>query len=100
MEEIQSSAPMAEAGGTSAPPPPRPPGLGDPTARPDEPVTAGSPLGPGIGPDAAGIRKPFQVANDQLRPLVNSLERIANLPSSNPETRTFVRMLKARLSDG
>lgn len=30
------------------------PSLSDPSARPDEPVTAGLPIGPGAGPDALG----------------------------------------------
>ena len=95
MESIQGGAPMAAAAGT-----PRPPALSDPTARPDEPITAGAALGPGMGPQAAGIKSDFDITNDKLRPLVHSLELIANLPQSNPETRAYVRALKARLADG
>lgn len=95
MESIQSGAEMAQAPGT-----PRPPGILDPTARPDEPITAGVPVGPGMGPQAAGIKSDFDITNDKLRPLVHSLEIIANLPQSNPETRAYVRALKARLADG
>jgi hypothetical protein len=92
MAAIQGGAPMA---GTAALPP-----LDAPTARPDEPVTAGAPLGPGIGPTAAGIQSDAQVTNEQLRPLLRSLELMANMPGSNPETRSLVRNLKARLSNG
>lgn len=95
MEEIQAGADMA-----AAPPAPRPPGLLDPTAYPEEPITAGADLGPGMGPQAAGIKSDFDITNDKLRPLVHSLEIIANLPQSNPETRAYVRALKARLADG
>lgn len=95
MESIQGGAPMAAAPGT-----PRPPALTDPTAAPDEPITAGAALGPGMGPQAAGIKSDFDITNDKLRPLVHSLEIIANLPQSNPETRAYVRALKARLADG
>lgn len=92
MEQIQGGAPMR--GRESLP------GLGDPTSRPSEPVTAGAPVGAGIGPQAAGIPDDQQVTNEQLRPVLRSLELIANLPGSNPETRSFVRNLKARLSNG
>jgi len=92
MEAIQGGADMQ---GTA--PLPRPAGLAEPTANPDEPVTAGAALGPGIGPEAAGIQSDKQATNEQLRPLLSSLELIANLPGSNAETRSFVRLLKARL---
>lgn len=96
MEAIQSGAPMAEAQA----PRPMPPGLMDPTGRPEEPITAGAEIGPGMGPQAAGIKSEFEMTNDKLRPLVHSLEIIANLPQSNPETRAFVRNLKRRLANG
>ena len=95
MEEIQAGADMA-----ATPPAPRPPGRGGPTADPAGPITAGAELGPGMGPQAAGIKSDFDITNDKLRPLVHSLEIIANLPQSNPETRAYVRALKARLADG
>lgn len=97
MEQIQSGAPMAAAQGA---PRPMPPSLTDPTAYPDEPITAGAPIGPGMGPAAAGIKSDYELTNDKLRPLVHSLELIANLPTSNPESRAFVRNLKARLANG
>ena len=95
MQEIQGGAEMA-----AAPSMPRPAALTDPTANPEEPITAGAALGPGMGPQAAGIKSDFDITNDKLRPLVHSLEIIANLPQSNPETRAYVRALKARLADG
>lgn len=96
MEAIQSGAPMAEAQA----PRPMPPGLMDPTGRPEEPITAGAEIGPGMGPQAAGIKSDFDITNDKLRPIVHSLEILANLPQSNPETRAYVRALKARLANG
>lgn len=95
MESIQAGADMAQAPAT-----PRPPGLLDPTAYPEEPITAGAAMGPGMGPQAAGIKSDYDITNDKLRPIVHSLEIIANLPQSNPETRAYVRALKARLADG
>lgn len=98
MLDMQGGAPMQGGGGGMD----RSmlPGLMDPTARPDEPVTAGAPIGAGIGPAAAGIQSDQQITNEQLRPLLRSLELVANQPGSNPETRSFVRLLKARLSQG
>lgn len=95
MESIQAGADMAQAPGT-----PRPPALTDPTANPEEPITAGAEMGPGMGPQAAGIKSDFDITNDKLRPILHSLEIIANLPQSNPETRAYVRALKARLANG
>ena len=37
-----------------------------PTQRPEEPITAGAPFGPGIGPIAAGIPSEAQMADDAL----------------------------------
>lgn len=94
MEAIQSGSPMQGGGG--APAPSLTP-LSAPTANPGEPVTAGADAGPGMGPQAAGIQSDQQVSNEQLRPLLRSLELVANLPGSNSETRSWVRQLKARL---
>lgn len=68
--------------------------------RPDEPVTAGADAGPGMGSVAAGILGEKQITDERLRPMLHSLEVMANLPGSNPETRALVRNLKARLSNG
>ena len=98
MADIQGGAPLAGGGGGTAPPPSAVP-FDAPTSNPGEPVTAGAALGPGIGPEAAGIKDDEQAALDQLRPLLKSLEFIADLPGSNQQTRTFVRNLRARLSE-
>lgn len=95
MEAIQSGADMQGTAGPSAadlvP-------FGAPTANPSEPVTAGAALGAGVGPRAAGIQNDMDATLDQLRPLVRSLERMANLPSATPQTRAYVRALKARMA--
>lgn len=96
MEQIQGGAPLAAApGGPSAadliP-------FGAPSQNPGEPVTAGAALGPGIGPEAAGIKSDSDATLDQLAGLIPSLSLIANLPSATPETRAFVRALKARVA--
>lgn len=98
MEGIQSGADMQGGGGGNTAP--TPPPLTAPTGNPDEPITSGVPVGPGLSPEAAGIPDDRQATDEQLRPMLHSLEMIANLPGSNPETRAYVRLLKARLSNG
>jgi hypothetical protein len=90
-QEVQAGAGMAQAG-------PAPVPLDAPTTRPEEPVTAGAALGPGIGPEAAGILDDEQGSLEQMRPLLASMEAIANLPGSTPQFRTFVRQLRVRLA--
>lgn len=102
MEEIQSGAAMQGGGspggdaGPPAPGPAPPPPLGADTERPDEPITAGTDVGEGIGPEAAGIQTDTEMDAAAMRPLLHSLEYIANLPGSNPATRAFVRAMKAK----
>lgn len=55
------AVPSASGGGAAGGP--SPVGFGDPTSRPDEPVTAGADLGPGPGMAALGLPDP----NDDLR---------------------------------
>jgi hypothetical protein len=96
MEGIQSGAPMQ---GTPAGPSPTDMIPFDaPTANPSEPVTAGAALGPGMGPEAAGITSDSDATLAQLKPLIRSFEMMANLPSATPETRAWVRALKARVA--
>lgn len=97
MEGIQSGAPL-QGGGNAAPSAADMIPFDAPTANPNEPVTAGAALGPGVGPQAAGITNDSDATLDQLKPLVRSLEVVANLPSATPETRAYVRALKARLA--
>lgn len=100
----QQAAPMAAAGRTSLPPdmaalmgggatP-----LTDPTALPDEPLTAGMPFGPGPGPEvlASSVSKPGPtraklLAN--LRPMM----RLAEQPDASPEFRAMVRYLRSQV---
>lgn len=85
----------ALAGNAGSTPPPLTP-LDAPTARPDEPVTAGAAVGPGPGPADAGIAPSMDAADFQnMKGLIPGLELIANLPQSNPSLRSFVRKLKS-----
>lgn len=94
MEAIQGGAPMQGGGGGTTPPPDVTP-LGAPSARPDEPVTAGADSGAGPNSAAAGILNTQQQSMAQLRPVLRSLEDMANMPGANAETRAIVRRLKA-----
>lgn len=104
MQAIQSGAPMQGGGGGNTAPAPAGPTPADmipmsaPTQNPGEPVTAGAALGPGMGPQAAGIANDESATLDQLAPMMRSFELMANLPSATPQTRAFVRALKARMA--
>jgi hypothetical protein len=93
MQAIQSGAPMA-----GAPAAPQPVPFDSGTQNPDEPVTAGAALGPGVGPQAAGIQSDDQATAETMRPLLRSLGVIANLPGSNAQTRSYYRRLAAKLT--
>jgi hypothetical protein len=99
MEQIQSGAPLAAApSGPTASDLRQAVPFGAPTQNPAEPVTAGAALGPGIGPEAAGISDDSTQTLDQLQGLLPSLAVIANLPSATPEVRAYYKALKARVA--
>ena len=71
--EAQRAVPMGrspvetQAAQTAQRPQPMLPGsFTAPTARPNEPITAGAPFGPGPGPVAAGIPDNQQIEDDAL----------------------------------
>ena len=107
MMDLQTSAPMSQE--PSAPRPsrargagqamqegPRPTPLFAPTERPDEPITAGAPFGPGPGP-AQGMSLADESAQEaqMMRRYLPALESIANSPQGTPTFRRFVRFLRA-----
>lgn len=69
----------------------QPVGLG-PTARTNEPVTAGLPLGPGAGPETLGMPDPDV---EVWRPYLPALEYMSSQPNSTITTRNFVRRLRS-----
>jgi len=101
-QEIQSGAKMESAPGPAGagPMPQMPPvtGLGEPTQRPGEPVTHGSPSGPGAGPEAAGISTDFRQQNEldasQIAQYLPSLQAAANRPGVPPSFVRFVKYLR------
>lgn len=103
MMDLQTSAPMSQA--PSAPRPSRARGAGQameegsrptplfaPTERPDEPITAGAPFGPGPGPDALSnspqSRPPAVV---KYLPYLEQATRWADTPDT---FKAFVRYLQ------
>lgn len=68
--------------------------FGGPTARPNEPVTTGAPVGPGPGPEILQGTDPNQRDIERLRPMLPALEVLASLPTTSPETRNFIRKLR------
>ena len=105
---MQSAAPMSAAGQTTARAPrPRQGGGGrigavplfSPTQRPDEPVTAGAPFGPGDGPPAMTATPTMrQMGIEEARSLVESipaLEQAANSEYGTDSFRRFVEYVKS-----
>lgn len=87
----------AGLGGATSPGPAVPPRdvtpLGAPTDRPDEPVTAGVPVGPGPGPEIANLLEDDNGAKD-LAMYLPMLEFMASQPGASSQTRNFVRRLR------
>ena len=96
----QAGAPMAAAGSPQASGPTPPDlsqvvGFGDPTQRPDEPVTSGAPTGPGPGMEALGLGNPgADPSRDYIRAQLPVLELACNLPSAGFAFRQWVRRLR------
>lgn len=91
--DIQGGARMAQGGGMPAMP--KVTGLSEPTQRPDEPVTAGAPSGPGGGLESIGYGADPQAQNKMdaqaIARYMPSLTRAANTPGVPP---SFVRFVK------
>lgn len=93
--DAQQAAPMAAGGGVDLS------GLvpmGAPTTRPEEPITAGLPFGPGAGstqPAAPANLTPDQAA--RLRSYLPVLVLLASQDDADPATKRFVRALRGEL---
>ena len=99
MAEIQSGAPMA--GGPQVTRAMLSP-LDAPSARPDEPVTAGADEGEGMSSAAAGIASPGATDIDdstrqRLLGALPTLLWLASQPQASEQTRQFVRRLRGDL---
>lgn len=76
--------------------------FGAPSQMPDQPVTAGAPLGPGMGPEGLGMSGQTPTALrvqdvQRMQTALPILEFFANLPESSPGTRALVRWMKGTL---
>lgn len=106
-KQLEQSAPMAA--GDVPPPSGQPaPAAGPPvdvtpfhapTQNPQEPVTAGNPMGAGVGPAAMGLQDP-RMQDDQadarrLLPYLPALEFMANQAGASNAMRSMVRQVKA-----
>lgn len=92
--EIQQAAKMAQSSKQM----PAITRLDAPTERPAEPLTEGSPMGPGRGPDAYGITNTMRDKSKQEIQTIASalplLEQAANGPNMPPSFVRFVRYLR------
>jgi hypothetical protein len=94
MQAIQGGAPMA-----AGPALPQAVPLSAPTQYPDQPVTSGVEIGPGVGPEAAGIdtRPMHQRDAEALQSFLPALEFMAQLPDATPSTLDLLRRIKGSL---
>jgi hypothetical protein len=101
LEQLQQAVPVAASPGGEGAAPAAPVdvtadliGLGEPSQRPDEPVTAGAAAGAGPGLEVLGL--PNQPGED-MKNLVKYLpvfEAMANVPGASKAARNLVRQLK------
>lgn len=70
-----------------------------PSQRPDEPITAGIPMGAGPGPEALGVNISQDTEADRNRMIsyLPALEAAASDPNSSQAFRNYVRMVRANL---
>ena len=89
-QAIQAGAAMAGMPNT-----PMPVRLSDPTMNPDEPVTAGAPVGDGPGLDALPTDSPFSQDMQMIAKYMPQFEAMA-ADENTPETfRLFVRWVRS-----
>lgn len=107
-EEAQRAVPMGRPGPEpmAGPPAGRPAGVPSPrelgsifadTDRPDEPITSGSALGPGLGPEALldPIEQERRQDAEQLRQYMPVLMFTAAQPGATASFRNYVRRTRA-----
>lgn len=96
-QEQQAGAPMAQSGMDFASifgnPGASVVGLGEPSQRPEVPVTDGAAVGPGAGMEA--IATGTDPMTDQMRAWIPALEWMANQPNSSDSARNLLRQVKA-----
>jgi hypothetical protein len=102
----QQAAPMSPNGAGSGAAPAAPSlgpdlsgivGLGEPSQRPDEPITAGMPFGAGPGPTTAPDTNMTPEVAARLRSYLPVLILLASQDDVDPHTKQFVRQLRGEL---
>lgn len=73
----------------------RPPSLTEPSQRPEEPLTAGMPFGPGPGPQAVQRQPNPDLAT--MRRYLPALEMVAQQDGATAGFRNFVRRLRGAM---
>jgi hypothetical protein len=73
------------------------PTFGTPTSRPDEPLTAGLPFGPGAGPRPQPAPPPANPELSALARYLPTLELLASMPDASPTARNFVRRIRGAI---
>lgn len=107
-QEIQQGAPIAKGGvadptggAQAGPPATPPPGLHDPSARPNEPVTAGANAGAGPGQDVLGLMDPSNQAAENIQYMLRYLPTLQYMVDMTPDapmqTRALVRYLRSQV---
>lgn len=107
-QEIQRGAPIAKggaadptAGAPQAPVSVPPPGLGDPSMRPEQPVTAGANAGAGPGQDVLGLGDPSNQAAENIQYMLRYLPTLQYMVDMTPDapmqTRALVRYLRSQV---
>jgi hypothetical protein len=95
---VQGGAKLAGGGSPLGMEMPKVTGLGEPTQRPDEPVTAGAPSGPGGGLDSIGLGGTPQEQNKMdaqaIAQYMPALTRAANTPGVPASFVRFVKYLR------
>jgi hypothetical protein len=75
--------------------------LDQPTEYPQEPVTAGMPIGPGPGPESVPAPMiPATIDDAAMAKVLPMLETLADQPNASNQTRNFVRMMRGALPPG
>lgn len=72
--------------------------MGAPSERPEEPITAGMPFGPGAGSTQASLvagMTPEQA--ERMRSYLPVLVLLASQDNADPQTKKFVRQLRGEL---
>jgi hypothetical protein len=89
--EATAARPRARAGRQAAPEMARPTPLFAPSERPDEPITAGAPFGPGPGPASQQSNAAF---NETIRRYLPALEAATRWPDTPETFKALVRYMQ------